>query len=171
MILVAGLHDIPFNHGSAAEALLFLARDAGISEGVTSWNAGNKVLFSTCCTTVQTLSACVRVAYASATGIPITAPSKNTRWLLQHAWPKYICLVHTALPQQLLLTDGFFWRSRDHLSWPTMAAIGIYEMHAAPGSGGVGLTALWEAGWCEKYAGQPTIIFGGASSVGQFGDF
>jgi NADPH:quinone reductase-like Zn-dependent oxidoreductase len=54
------------------------------------------------------------------------------------------------------------------------AAIGMYEAHAAPGagagSGGAGLTAPWEAGGRGKYAGQPVVVLGGASSVGQFGE-
>lgn len=35
--------------------------------------------------------------------------------------------------------------------------------------GGIALTAPWEEGGLNKYAGQPAIVTGGASSVGQFG--
>ncbi|KAI0027304.1 GroES-like protein [Vararia minispora EC-137] len=50
------------------------------------------------------------------------------------------------------------------------AAIGMYEARSEPGaiSGGAGYTAPWEEGGRGKYAGQPIIISGGASSVGQF---
>ncbi|KAI0029610.1 chaperonin 10-like protein [Vararia minispora EC-137] len=51
-----------------------------------------------------------------------------------------------------------------------VAAIGLYDAHAEPGamSGGMALTAPWEEGGRGKYAGQPILVTGGASSVGQF---
>ena len=36
-------------------------------------------------------------------------------------------------------------------------------------NGTAGLTPPWEAGGRGKYHGQPIIVFGGASSVGQYG--
>ncbi|KAF7979686.1 hypothetical protein HWV62_41695 [Athelia sp. TMB] len=49
----------------------------------------------------------------------------------------------------------------------TTAAVGLY--HSREHGYGAGLLPPWEAGGRGKYAGQPIVIFGGASSVGQFG--
>ncbi|KAF7789618.1 hypothetical protein EIP86_000564 [Pleurotus ostreatoroseus] len=47
------------------------------------------------------------------------------------------------------------------------AALGMYSGPVAERSG-VGLTPPWVEGGREKYKGQPCIVFGGATSVGQF---
>ena len=44
------------------------------------------------------------------------------------------------------------------------AALGLYSEKKS----GAGLTAPWEGGR-DKYAGQPILIIGGSSSVGQIG--
>ena len=49
----------------------------------------------------------------------------------------------------------------------TTAAVGLY--HSRKDGYGAGLLPPWEAGGRGKYAGQAIVIFGGASSVGQFG--
>ncbi|KAI0092860.1 GroES-like protein [Irpex rosettiformis] len=46
------------------------------------------------------------------------------------------------------------------------AAIGLYQ-ESKP-RGGIALTAPWEEGGLNKYAGQTALVTGGASSVGQF---
>lgn len=51
----------------------------------------------------------------------------------------------------------------------TTAAVGLY--HSKDDGYGAGLQPPWEEGGRGKYAGQPIVIFGGASSVGQFGEF
>lgn len=48
------------------------------------------------------------------------------------------------------------------------ATIGLYT--PAEGRGGAGLVAPWKEGGRGKYAGQPIVIFGGSSSVGQYGE-
>ncbi|KAI0763243.1 GroES-like protein [Irpex lacteus] len=48
----------------------------------------------------------------------------------------------------------------------TTAAVGLYQK--VKRRGGLALTAPWEEGGLHKYAGQPAIVSGGASSVGQF---
>lgn len=47
------------------------------------------------------------------------------------------------------------------------AAIGLYYKGTA--RGGAGLFPPWEEGGEGKYSGQPIVIIGGSSSVGQFG--
>ncbi|KAI0736269.1 chaperonin 10-like protein [Fomitopsis betulina] len=47
------------------------------------------------------------------------------------------------------------------------AAFGLYD-HEDGGIGNCGLAPPWEAGGQDKYAGQPILIFGGASTVGQY---
>lgn len=51
------------------------------------------------------------------------------------------------------------------------AALGLFTPYVHPGRhfNSVGLTAPWEEGGLGKYAGKPIVIFGGASSVGQYG--
>lgn len=49
------------------------------------------------------------------------------------------------------------------------AAFGLYD-HPDGGIGNCGLAPPWEAGGQDKYAGQPILIFGGASTVGQYGE-
>lgn len=46
------------------------------------------------------------------------------------------------------------------------AALGLYN-DVFPG-GGAGLTAPWDGGR-DKYTGQPIVVIGGSSSVGQYG--
>ncbi|TCD68535.1 hypothetical protein EIP91_010460 [Steccherinum ochraceum] len=47
------------------------------------------------------------------------------------------------------------------------AAVGLYTSHAQGVGAGVGLTAPWKAGASGKYAGQPILVIGGSSAVGQ----
>ena len=47
------------------------------------------------------------------------------------------------------------------------AALGLYDTR--PGLG-AGLVAPWEEGGRGKYAGQPIVVIGGSSSVGQCGE-
>jgi hypothetical protein len=49
------------------------------------------------------------------------------------------------------------------------AAVGLYQDFRA--HGGIGLVAPWDEGGYKKYTGQPIVVIGGASSVGQFGSF
>ena len=49
------------------------------------------------------------------------------------------------------------------------AALGMYSGPVAERSG-AGLIPPWTEGGREKYKGQPCIVFGGATSVGQFGE-
>lgn len=49
----------------------------------------------------------------------------------------------------------------------TTAAVGLYN--SKENGYGAGLYPPWEEGGRGKYAGKPIVIFGGASSVGQFG--
>ena len=49
------------------------------------------------------------------------------------------------------------------------AAIGLYQGENVRGGLGVGLTPPWNEGGLGKYAGQPILIAGGASAVGQYG--
>ena len=53
----------------------------------------------------------------------------------------------------------------------TTAACGLYVNPTAKGPGGAGLVAPWDQGGRGKYAGQPILIIGGSSSVGQYGMF
>ncbi|EKM58622.1 uncharacterized protein PHACADRAFT_207433 [Phanerochaete carnosa HHB-10118-sp] len=46
------------------------------------------------------------------------------------------------------------------------AALGLYDKKQKP-HGGIGLTPPWEEGGGGKYAGEPIVILGGASGVGQ----
>ncbi|EKM58613.1 uncharacterized protein PHACADRAFT_253077 [Phanerochaete carnosa HHB-10118-sp] len=46
------------------------------------------------------------------------------------------------------------------------AALGLYDKKQKP-FGGIGLTPPWEEGGRGKYAGEPIVILGGASGVGQ----
>lgn len=48
------------------------------------------------------------------------------------------------------------------------AALGLYCGPSGERSG-AGLTPPWEEGGRGKYTGQPCLVFGGTSSVGQFG--
>lgn len=48
------------------------------------------------------------------------------------------------------------------------AALGLYSGPSGDTSG-AGLTPPWEEGGHGKYAGQPCLIVGGATSVGQYG--
>ncbi len=48
------------------------------------------------------------------------------------------------------------------------AALGLYNEKLSP-NGGAALTAPWLDGGRGKYAGQPILIIGGSSSVGQHG--
>lgn len=50
------------------------------------------------------------------------------------------------------------------------AALGLFTPHVRPGRhfNSVSLVAPWEEGGRGKYAGKPIVIFGGASSVGQY---
>ncbi|KZV72140.1 GroES-like protein [Peniophora sp. CONT] len=48
------------------------------------------------------------------------------------------------------------------------AAVGLYQTENHRGGPGVGLTPPWAEGGLGKYAGQPILIAGGASAVGQF---
>ncbi|KAI0342998.1 GroES-like protein [Trametopsis cervina] len=48
----------------------------------------------------------------------------------------------------------------------TTAAVGLY--HPRTVRGGIALTAPWETDGKGKYSGQPAIVIGGSSSVGQF---
>ena len=50
------------------------------------------------------------------------------------------------------------------------AALGLYSGPEADRSG-AGLTPPWVEGGRGKYASQPCLILGGASGVGQFGEF
>ena len=47
------------------------------------------------------------------------------------------------------------------------AALGLYAKRG--NRGGAGLTPPWEEGGRGKYNGQPILVFGGSSSVGQYG--
>jgi NADPH:quinone reductase-like Zn-dependent oxidoreductase len=49
------------------------------------------------------------------------------------------------------------------------AALGLYQDYRA--RGGLALTAPWDKEGSQKYAGQPVLVTGGASSVGQFGSY
>ncbi|KAI0684710.1 hypothetical protein BC835DRAFT_1292442, partial [Cytidiella melzeri] len=50
------------------------------------------------------------------------------------------------------------------------AAFGLYSKKAAPpGHGGAGLHPVWEEGGRGKYSGQPILVIGGSSAVGQQG--
>ena len=50
------------------------------------------------------------------------------------------------------------------------AVFGFYSRRAEPPNrGGAGLTPFWEGGGRGKYAGQPVVILGGSSAVGQQG--
>ena len=48
------------------------------------------------------------------------------------------------------------------------AALGLYKEQVEPLSG-AGLSPPWDEGGRGKYAGQPIVILGGSSSVGQHG--
>ena len=48
------------------------------------------------------------------------------------------------------------------------AALGLYAPKQKP-TGGIGLTPGWEESGRDKYAGEPILIIGGASGVGQHG--
>lgn len=48
------------------------------------------------------------------------------------------------------------------------AAIGLYNKNIKP-YGGAALHPPWEGGGRGKYAGQPIIVMGGSSSLGQHG--
>ncbi len=48
------------------------------------------------------------------------------------------------------------------------AALGLYSGPSGDNSG-AGLTPPWEEDGGRKYTGQPILIFGGATSVGQYG--
>lgn len=48
------------------------------------------------------------------------------------------------------------------------AALGLYAPHSAE-RGGAALAVPWQPSGRGKYAGQPILVFGGASTVGQFG--
>ena len=50
------------------------------------------------------------------------------------------------------------------------AALGLYSGPSGERSG-AGLTPPWTEGGHGKYAGQPCVIFGGASGVGQYGKY
>ena len=47
------------------------------------------------------------------------------------------------------------------------AAVGLYQVKGSVG--GAALTPFWKDGARGKYAGQPFFVFGGSSSVGQYG--
>ncbi|KZT16714.1 GroES-like protein, partial [Neolentinus lepideus HHB14362 ss-1] len=47
------------------------------------------------------------------------------------------------------------------------AALALYDTPNPTAPGGIGLTAPWDGGR-GKYAGKPILVFGGASSVGQY---
>ena len=49
------------------------------------------------------------------------------------------------------------------------AVFGLYD-HEDGGIGNCGLSPPWEEGGLGKYIGRPILIFGGASSVGQYGE-
>jgi NADPH:quinone reductase-like Zn-dependent oxidoreductase len=49
------------------------------------------------------------------------------------------------------------------------AACGLYQNKSDRG-GDAGLVPPWEEGGAGKYTGQPILVIGGASSVGQFGE-
>lgn len=62
------------------------------------------------------------------------------------------------------------------ISWEEAATFGLPFATAALGlyqklmpRGGIALTAPWDEGGYKRYVGQPAIVTGGASSVGQFG--
>ena len=51
------------------------------------------------------------------------------------------------------------------------AVLAFYNRHQVATHQSLGLMPFWEEGGRGKYAGQPIVIFGGASSLGQYGAF
>lgn len=50
------------------------------------------------------------------------------------------------------------------------SAVALYHSGENATGGTCGLTPPWEEGGRGKYAGRPTVVFGGASSVGQMSE-
>lgn len=53
----------------------------------------------------------------------------------------------------------------------TTAACGLYCDRQVSGFGGAGLLSPWEEGGRGKYSGEPIVILGASSSVGQYSTF
>ena len=101
--------------------------------------------------------------------------SSNLALSQQKLLPRYIVMQLSAL--ELIIDLNRTKQLPDNLTFDqastipltlATAALGLYNKKQEP-NGGLGLYPPWEEGGRGKYAGQPIVIIGGSSSVGQHG--
>jgi NADPH:quinone reductase-like Zn-dependent oxidoreductase len=92
------------------------------------------------------------------TTVPAEIAAKVVLWLIIHSLPSYRAL---QIPDNVSFDQA--------ASIPLGICTAAISFYNPVGSSGTGLTPPWEPTGEGKYKGQGILIFGGSSSVGQYG--